>query len=215
MAKKADNVSQLAFLFGLSEAAVYDLARSGVIPPLIDSSFDAPASIRAYIAHLKDDRYIVNATEIADILGMTPKGVHGLVRDGELPRERRGNYDLKKCVTAYIERLRKKAHGAERTSMEEEALLHKREQRLKAEIERKSMERDYIPREECEAGWQTLAGIAIAAIDAIPARAPSTLINCNTIAQMRDHLRKESRNARQQIADELSAITDQLRDPGG
>lgn len=215
MARTIGNTDAIATLIGKTVLEVHELARAGVIPPAVNGSYEIARSVQAYIAYIQDGKRIATAVELGEILNMSAKGIHALVRESDMPRERRGTYDVKKCVSWYVERLRRKAHGNEMTSIEEEALLYKREQRKKAEIERMAMERQYVPRTECQDGWVTLAGLAVTTMDSIPARAPSSLINCTTIAQMRDVLRKEIRNARKQLAAELDALTDKLRDPSG
>jgi hypothetical protein len=210
---KANKEMVLALLL-VTDRKLRDLVEQKIIPPPNEGEYNIPMCVKAYIAHLQreiDSRTpnLCDARVVGEYLGMTDRGVRKAVDEGRMPKVTRGVYDLKACVQAYAEHLRRRASGEAGTSMDEESLLLKREQRLRAEFERRIAERDYVPAEECKEGWIVLSRMAVNAIESLVSRLATSLDD-----DARESVMQEARRQREELASELAQITDSLCQAG-
>ena len=87
---------------------------------------------------------IVKLPELSSYLGITERQVNKLAKAGILPKAKRGQYELKGCVRAYIEYL-KDGDPEKKTTMVDEQLRLIRAQAKKIELEIEQKEGRLIP----------------------------------------------------------------------
>jgi phage terminase Nu1 subunit (DNA packaging protein) len=198
----------IAELLNLSPAKVTRLVRDRIIPPPVNGIFNPGLVVKAYIAHLQDEREnpIVTASELASYLNVTDVYVAQLARQGLLMRRAKGKYPLRENIIAFIQWKDREQTGVERTDLQEETLRLKREQRLMAEIQRKAAERENISSAECEAGWIMLASMAANAIESLASRLAHSLS-----PEQREIVDREARTVRQDLSDELTKLASEIR----
>jgi hypothetical protein len=209
----------LAALFGITENDVAKLVANRIIPPARADGHDVPAAVSAYIAHLKaearkaqeaynnnDLKFVCNVEEAALVMGITAAGVRKLARESGMPRDARGAYDLRKCVPWYLQMWKKKAQGDDISDLAEERRLMLKEQRMMAEIERRTMEGTKIDRDEAREGWAMLAGMFVAALDALVAQVSPVIVHVESPAEARAILKGAANSIREELANELDRI---------
>jgi phage terminase Nu1 subunit (DNA packaging protein) len=216
MSLRAENLAAVAALFNLSEPEVQALQVEKVIPPPLDGKFDIFKCTQAYILHLRENRFHGSADDLGAVMGIGRTGVQRLVREENMPRESRGVFDFRQSVPWYMEKWKRKAEGHDDAGrMADEKLMLIREQRIRAQLERQAVERNLVPREDCEAGWVTLAGLVVAAFGSMVARLAPTMCNLETPAEARAILKREEFNVREQLAAEITQLAEELRGPSG
>jgi phage terminase Nu1 subunit (DNA packaging protein) len=209
MAPPKGNADTICTLLLLKRSQLTELSRHGHIPPPVAGMYDPVKTVQAYVAHLQDScavPRIVTAQELGAMFGMSREGVMKLVHDHGMPRKERGKYDAKECIRWYIAHQRKRVLFKQESDLDQETLMLKRAQRKKAEIEQMALEREFVPATECRDGWITLASVATRALQALHTRLGHSLT-----PEQRELVKRESKLAQQQIADDLRALSDTVR----
>jgi hypothetical protein len=81
---------------------------------------------------------------VAEKLGLTPRRVQQLVREGSFPKPVRGHYDLVECLGAYCRFLQTSPNG----TYKEERTLRERVRREREEFELALLKKKYLTRNE-------------------------------------------------------------------
>lgn len=210
MAPPKGNADTICTLLLIKRSKLNELVRDGHLPPPVAGMYDPVKTVQAYIAHLQDTcavPSVVTAASLGKLFGMTVEGVMRLVHDHGMPRKERGKYDATESIRWYIAHQRKRYLYKQESDIDQENLMLKRAQRKKAEIEQKALERQYVPATECRDGWVTLAAIASRALQALHTRLGHSLT-----PEQRELVKRESKLAQQQIADELRTLASTVRD---
>jgi phage terminase Nu1 subunit (DNA packaging protein) len=204
----------VADLCGITERRVDSLAKEGVLPmPAARGDYDVSACVKAYISHLRTDRRIYTGKELAELLGIAEPNLHKY-REAGMPQVDRGRWDMPECVRWIIRRERdmRHKHGGgglseqSATQMAEEKLLAAREDRLLKEMLRKEKDKTLVRRSECEEGWAQLAGLIVAALEALPGRLSGQVAATSTVLEARRVLFDEARRIRAELARKLERM---------
>ncbi|WP_295458919.1 hypothetical protein [uncultured Thiodictyon sp.] len=209
----------IAEVCGISEKQVDTLVREGVMPkPSARGAHDVPACIHAYVQLLRSDKRMYSTKELAALLKVTEPMIYAH-RTAGMPMADKGTWDIQVCVPWLIQRERDKAHkkGAytdvSGEELAHERLLSAREERLLKQMAREERERTRVKRSECEAGWSALAGIVVAALEALPGRLAQTMAEAQTVLEARRGLFDEARRIRAELALRVQELIDGAREP--
>ena len=122
----------------------------------------------------------VGGTELAEWLDLEPQSVSRLAKQGVLPKEARGRYNLQQCVTAYVQYA--KALASNKKGAEPEDLQEIRKQKEKAdlrltearaqqeELKAQELQRQLVPMRDVIEVVTTLVKTAQSKLLAIPTR---------------------------------------------
>lgn len=215
MSNPIKGCEELCLLFGVTAKELNNLVLDHVIPPPANGAYNFGNCVAAYIAYLKDKRFRADTKECAAVLGITEEGVRKLVRESGMPRHARGIFDLTVTGPWYFNMWKvKAAGGAASSDITEERKLLLREQRMKAALERQSIERTKIDAGECLEGWTLLSGMFVSGLNAFVAQASQTIVNVETPAEARAILKAAAHNVQDEIADTLSELAKGFRGNG-
>jgi len=199
------NISELAAIIGETERQVYLLAKEGVVPPAIDGAYDIQKSTAAYITYLKQRRDVVNARELGRILGVTDQAVYRMAREG-MPVAKRGKYHVPTCVQWNRERWREIADGKGSREAHDERRLLLREQRLKAEMERRQMEGGLIEIDQAILATRGLVAEFTQGLTSLPSHAAQKVVGRQNAPEIREILKRECNQVRDAIARRLQQV---------
>ena len=144
----------------------------------------------------------VDATTLAEVLGMTPRRVQQLARGGVIPKAARGRYDLPACVQAWGSWLTSgKAAGD--VSAEKKKLLSA-QARIKT-IEAQKAEGAVLPVEDVQIVFNTAAVEYVRAIEALPGRFAGALPGKDA-AQIKQHVAGEVHAIRVSISEKFRSL---------
>lgn len=126
---------------------------------------------------MKKKDVAVTTTELADLLGVTPRTVTGLAREGVVVRAGRGVYLLAPSVKNYCERLREMAagRGSDSEALTGERIRLVKLQADKAELDLAERRASLFSAAEIADGWRKIVRTARAALLAVPARCGSKM----------------------------------------
>lgn len=116
---------------------------------------------------------VMAEAELATFIGVVPRYVRDLARDGTAIRVDRGLYDVRQSTGRYIARLREHASKAGRpvtSDLSAEKLRLAREQADKLELANQAARRELLPASEVEREWSEILRHLRAAILALPSR---------------------------------------------
>lgn len=114
---------------------------------------------------------LVNATDLAEWLGLTPNRVSALAREGVLPRNAAKLFPLKAAVRAYAEHSRAGAHGRRVDSeLAAEKLRAAKATAEKLEIQNAKARGDLLDGKEVANTWRSIVTDLRAALLAVPSR---------------------------------------------
>jgi phage terminase Nu1 subunit (DNA packaging protein) len=187
--KDSDNISaaNLAALLDIGEPVVKKLVADGVLVRAERGYFDAAASVRNYVKHLRDTTEVDGET-LAMWLGLRPRAVRLLAHNNHVVKSRdgRNRYSLKDSIKKYCEMLRYRA-GIRASDDDPESRLDniaesaalKRATRELIEIKRDAIGRKLISIEELTDAWQAILrnvrGLALS----IPSRLQEAMPHLN------------------------------------
>jgi phage terminase Nu1 subunit (DNA packaging protein) len=140
---------------------------------------------------------------IAKLLDLTPQRVQQLVKEGIIPREEKGRYELVPCVRGYIRYLRDRAIGVD--ALPDEAARASRARLIKAQAEAQEMENartrnELIPRGVVE---EELGKVFVAfrsRINSVDTKAPPRMIGCNSLPEMQKILQEMHEEALRELS---------------
>ena len=119
----------------------------------------------------KADQKKVSLARMAEILGLTPQRVQGLLKEGYLVRDNRKQYDLVKSVQGYVRFLRDKIKDLRGGSdLVAEKIRHRRAQARRTELEVAEREGRLLDGSKVEATWSQTFAFVKQRMRAIPAR---------------------------------------------
>ena len=143
----------------------------------------------------------VDADTVASWLGLTPRRVIGLAKEGAIPTVGRGRYDLRSAVAAYCDTLRRSAAGrgtVDKEYRDEKTRLAK-EQADKISVSNALARRDLLPADEVELEWTGVLRDVRARLMAVPSRVGSR-VPTMTAHDVRE-VEREIRDALAELAD--------------
>lgn len=163
---------------------------------------------------------MVSVQAVAEMLNLSDRRVHQLVKDGVLPRSQKGKYDLVECGKSYIEYLNKKAAAANKSiealnkELTQEKVLYERARRRKQEILTDALERKSHLAADVARVWSDMVAVTKARIMSLPSRILNDsryLISDDK--EMKRIVNKAVRDALTSLADyDPTAITPSIKD---
>lgn len=133
--------------------------------------------------------------ELAELFGISTRMVRNLINADVIHKEPNGRLDREKCITPYIEHLRKQAAGriskdGKYDLIAERARLAKA-QADKTELELKIKKGELMYVDVVEHGWKCLVHAARSKFLALPTKMAPQLAACQTPAEVQQLLKKE------------------------
>jgi phage terminase Nu1 subunit (DNA packaging protein) len=128
--------------------------------------------------------------------------------DGIISSTTRGHWNTAETIAAIIRHLRTQS-----VSTNTKADLLKETIRAKR-LANDTTDKTVISRSDCEDGWAALAGLVVSTLESMPAQLAPRIVLCETVPEMREALKREVRSIRQQLADEVQALTNGIRSNG-
>jgi len=132
-------------------------------------------------------RLVVGTDEICQILGLTKQRIGQLVREGIIPKEGRGRYDVAACVQGYIAFC---VDGAvAKTAKKEE--VNAAELRLKTakaareEFDLKVKQGEYIHLDDATKKWEGVLASLRTQLLALPVKLATLVTGCTSLAETR------------------------------
>ena len=143
----------------------------------------------------------VAADVLANCLGITPRRVQLLAKQGAVVKLRRGVYDLEKSVQSYITyKLESLEESQEQKSLDEIRADHERWKMRKTQLSVKLMEGKLHRAEDVEQVWTQSAAAVRSRLLGIPVKAAPEVAGLEDAGQIQKVLQREVAEALNEIA---------------
>jgi phage terminase Nu1 subunit (DNA packaging protein) len=137
---------------------------------------------------------IVNADQLAILLGITSRWVQKLAKEG-MPKAGRGRYDVAECIQYVINEKEQKAG----TELKDQRLLLYQAQTEKLNLEMEQKRRELIEAAEVEHVLNELSVTFCSQVDSIGARLAQELVGWTDPAEIKERIDDESRQVRESV----------------
>lgn len=149
----------------------------------------------------------VNEVELSEYLGLSPRRIRQLFKEGVVTKTQRGRYDLKASVLGYINSLRqaekKMDANIEKLKISKEAtsLQHEQLKKRKTELQVQEMEKKLHRAEDVEYYWNAMVIAAKSRLTSIPVKCAPLLVGIEDRKEIQAILKREVGDALNEIAD--------------
>lgn len=142
----------------------------------------------------------ISTAELLAITGLPRRTVSGWKVAGLIKPNARGRWPVAETLTAIVNHLKVQApESGTRAALIKEQVRAKR-------LASDAVERNLIPRADCEAGWVQLAGTFVAALETLPSRLAGLVVGLESPAEVRAIAKREVNQVREQVAHELDQL---------
>ncbi len=203
------NAEDLAGLLGISSRQIRDMARKGLLAKVRRGVYDLRESVRTYYERKMEevspldsgDLFSKNlsSSDLADLLGISPRWVQKLTAEGTLKKNPEDRYDLAQAVQGYCEYLRGTSKSNQ-GDLDAETLRLTRAKADKAEISVEMLLGETVRIEAVGQIWGDLVTAFRSRMLGLPNKMAAILALKEDPAEIRDLIMEEVRDALEDLA---------------
>ena len=203
------NAEDLAGLLGISSRQIRDMARKGLLAKVRRGVYDLRESVKTYYERKMEevspldsgDLFSKNlsSSDLADLLGISPRWVQKLTADGTLKKNPEDKYNLAQAVQGYCEYLRGTSKSNQ-GDLDAETLRLTRAKADKAEISVEMLLGETVRIEAVGQIWGDLVTVFRSRMLGLPNKMAAILALKEDPAEIRDLIMEEVRDALEDLA---------------